>query len=174
MKWKMDSRKGYSLNELPQVGLMIVFIGIVIGVGAYLNHEIANTSFPTTQVNMETVTWVDNATRIMLANPYIQSIQGIYNGTPTTLVNTIQSGNYSFGEENGILCCKVCGTKDCNVATTLYVNYTAWIGEDYYVSKNVTSGFKNLSQWIPIIAVVIAASVVIVTLMTSFMRRDNL
>jgi hypothetical protein len=174
MKWEIDSRKGYSFNQLPQVALMIVFIGITIGVGAYLNHEIANTSYPTTAVQMETVTWVDNATYIKLAYPYIKSIEGVYNGTTATLANTYTSGNYSFTEEGGLLCCKVCGTKTCNVNTTLQVNYTTWNGAEYYVSKNATSGMRNLSVWIPIIAVVIAASVVIGLLMTSFMRRENL
>lgn len=170
----MDSRKGYALDQLPQVGLMIVFIGVTIGVGAYLNHEIANTSFTTSQVQMETVTWLDNATYMKLAYPYIHSIQGVYNGSTATVANTFTSGNYSFNEESGLLCCKVCGTVDCRVNTTLRVNYTTWAGEEYMVSKNASSGLRSLSSWIPIIAIVVAASVIIGVLVTSFKGRENL
>ena len=174
MKWKLDSRKGVALNDLPKIGLLLVFIGAAIGVGAYLNHEIANTSYPTTKVTMESVTWVDNATYIKLAYPYIKSIDGVYNGSTATVANTFTSGNYSFDEEAGLLCCKVCGNKDCEVNTTLRVNYTTWAGEDYYVSKNTSSGLRNLAQWIPIIAVVIAASVVIAVVSTSLVRKNDL
>lgn len=174
MKWKIDSRKGYALEQLPQVGLMIVFIGLAVGLGAYINHEISTTSYTTTVVQMETVTWVNNATYMKLAYPYIKSIEGVYNGSTATTANTFTSGNYSFDEEAGLLCCKVCGTADCRVNTTLRVNYTTWAGEEFYVAKNASSGMRNLSIWIPIIAVVIAASVVIGVLMTSFMKRENL
>jgi len=176
MKWKNNSMKGYTLNDLPQVGLLIVFIGVCIAVGAYLNNEISSSSFDTEKILNEQITWVSNASYIKLAHPYLKSIEGINNGTRwLAAAPSYTSGNYSFlNDGSGVLCCKTCGTIACNENTTLWINYTTWSGEDYQVMKNATSGLTSLSVWLPIIAVVIASSVVIVTLMTSFLRRDNM
>jgi hypothetical protein len=171
---RIKSSKGISaLESLPQVAMLLVFIGVAIGVGAYLNHEIATTSYTTTKVTNEAFTFTDNATYVKLAYPYIKSIEGVYNGTPFNTTNTINSGNYTFNEDSGIIITKTtCNGVDCKFNTTLRVNYTTWAGEEFLVSKNASSGLRNLSMWIPIIAVVISASVVIMVLMSSF-RKDN-
>ena len=174
MRWIKSSKGVSALDSLPQVALLLVFIGVAIGVGAYLNHEIATTSYTTTKVQNEAFTYTDNATYVKLAYPYIKSVEMVANGTPFNTTNVINSANYTFDEESGIkISLTTCGGEDCNFNSTLRVNYTTWAGEEFLVSKNASSGLRNLSQWIPIIAVVIAASVVIVVLMTSF-RKENL
>jgi len=172
MKW--NNFKGMSLTDLQNAGLLMVFVGVAVGVGIYLNNQIADTSFDRTNVVLEQLTWVNNASYMKTAYPYIYSVNAIHNGTVPTTANTYTSGNYSFlNDGSGVKCCGVCGTITCNTNTTLWINYTTWAGEDYKISKNASSGLRNIATWIPIIAVVVAASAVIGVLGSAFLNRRS-
>ena len=173
MKW--NNFKGMSLTNLQNAGLLIVFVGVAVGVGIYLNNEISSSSFDTEKILNEQITWVSNASYMKLAHPYLKSIEGINNGTVwLAAAPYYSSGNYSFlNDGSGVLCCKTCGTISCKENTTLWINYTTWSGEDYQVMKNATSGLRNIAIWLPIIAVVVAASAVIGVLGSAFLNRRS-
>ena len=82
--------KGIALNQLPAVGMLLVLLGVVLGVGAYVNSQIQSTAG-----------WASTSTQ-------------------------------------------------------------------YLAVQNATQGIANLSSWMPIIAIVIAAGVVIAVLIGAF------
>ena len=176
MKWQnMNSCKGISVGDMSNAALVIIFLGVVLSVGSYMQGQIADTSFDTTAELNEQITWVNNASYMIVKYPYIKSVEGINNGTTWLATKPyFTSGNFSFKSDGsgGVLCCKTCGTAACNENTTLWINYTAWTGSEYYTIKNGTAGLRNISTWLPIIAVVIAAAIVVGTL-TSYFRKDN-
>ena len=84
------SSKGIALNQLPAVGMLLVLVGVVLGIGAYVNSQIQTTA-----------------------------------GWESTSI-------------------------------------------PYLAVQNATQGIANLSSWMPIIAIVIAAGVVIAVLIGAF------
>jgi len=171
---------GIEFNQLATVAMLFVLVGVMLGVGVWINNEFANTAFDKSTAVNETVNFAVNDTWYALAYPYVDSVSLVYNNTSTgnvLLSEGTTQGTWQFRAPNEA---KVF-TNSTVKAGNKYVTYVTWnttegvLGaENILISKNATSGQGKLAEWLPIIAVVIAASVVIGVLVTSFsMRRED-
>lgn len=167
----MALQKGIAFKDLATIGTLFVIVGVVIGVGAYMNDQIAETAYTDATVEMEPRTFTDNTTPITFTYPYIKSVEAVYNASTATATSLILSGNYTV-YETAILCC---GTLE-PINGTIFINYTTWnttLYPDILITKNATSGMGTLSSWLPIVAIVIAAAVVIGVVATYFVRKEG-
>ena len=171
-------RKGYSLSDMAPIATMFVFVGLALGIGAYVNSEVAETSFTLLSVGCEKVTWGTNATAKTLAYPYIRSVNQMYNSSvcgdiskPNILVG---SGNYTNTETFVTLTAtgiEMFGSGE------KWLNYTTWNTTRYpemLIVKNSTKSLGDLASWLPIIGVVLAAGIVIGVLVLSFGNRRGI
>jgi len=143
------------LGQLQQYVLIFIIAVVIIGIGGTILVEIQETQYFDVSVSNETVNFVSNDTYYQVANANVQTFTSVQNATyviPTTnwagvaanrsikiMVNaSMATGNYlvSYGYENR-------GT----------------------VASNATSsgleGIETFGDWLPTIAVIIAAAVVI-------------
>lgn len=168
------SRKGLTVYDLSRVALLVVLIGLTLGIGTWINQEVAD-QYDTISVLCESVTFGANATWKQLKYPYISSVNQIYNGSECGGTGTsmlLLAANYSYTDTHVNLTCT--GTACGDGAPTVYVNYTAWnhsVHPDILIAKNATKGMSSLAQWLPILMVVIAGGVVIGTLILAFAFR---
>lgn len=171
-------RKALTLTDMMPIATMFVFVGLVIGIGSYVNSEVAETSFNLLNVGCEAVTWATNGTAKTLTYPYIRSVNQMYNSSkcgdiskPDILVG---SGNYTNTEEFIVLTATGIEMFGSGIK---YVNYTTWNTTRYpemLIVKNSTKGLGDLASWLPIIGVVIAAGIVIGVLTVAFTNRQGI
>lgn len=172
----MTGDKGLALAGLPAVALTLVFVGVALVVGTYVQNQIGQTALPTAVVKCEAITWATNASYAKAAYPYIHSIQAVYNGSGCGGVAPnieLTSGNYTHNGRSIYLNAVGGAAYDAFTSTggVFYVNYTTWnttIRSDKLILENATSGLTGLASWLPILAIVVAAAAVIGILLTSF------
>ena len=158
--------RGLVVADLAPIAMTFVLLGLFLSVGAWINKDLSETTFATEQVDNETITfanmtWATTAYRI-------QGITKISNGT--YLVTNTDNANYTFrdvgtrGQINFTMLCKAV----CINAGSFNVTYQAYKSAGYLVISNSTSGLSTLTSWMPIIAVVIAAGLVVGLLIRGF------
>jgi len=153
------------LKMLTTAGLGIVVLGIMLAVGASINMNVARNAMPTVQVECEEVTWAANSTWMPLAYPYLKSVEYMYNASTCAEATLIKAGNYTWNERQVYLST----TNQASFGDGVkYLNYTAYSGAGAESLYNSTTSLSTLSSWIPIIAVVLAAAVVIGILVAAF------
>ena len=84
-----------AIQEIGKIAMMFVFIGIMIGIGVWINQEVAHSTFTTCEVTNETVNFAVSNTLYNLAYPYIKTVNHIYNGTAATSVE-VPTANYEY------------------------------------------------------------------------------
>ena len=162
---KTTSRKGIAVQDLATIGMTMVIVGAMIAIGVWVltDFQEADGVFGGTARTALTLA-IPNGTATALPYRYIRSIDGIYNTTMSAAGEELGSGNYTLVQPNSVLIS--IDADDVTVATTedWLVNYTVYDDEGYLAAANATSGMSQLASWLPIIAIVIAAAIIIGTL----------
>jgi len=166
------------LNDIYPAVLTIVMIGVVLGIGLYVLAEIGgelattvgSVGNETAYIN-ETVYTVDSAT-VDGFNTFAVTIcygNATGDGIITIANATIASGNYTINSQLGTIVSTTSGTENY---TDAKCSYTYLYGED--ASKAIDStvtGLGDFAGWIAVIVVVIAASIVLGIVLSSFGSR---
>lgn len=160
-------RKGLGMNDLSTIGTTFIVVGILLGVGVYINSQLAETMATTSTVTNETINFATNATWYNLVYP-ARLISMVSNGT-----NPVGSGNYTLrmsGTTSQVnLTLVIPGAVPPYYVGSYNVTYTIYNGTSYLVSQNATDSIAKLSSWLPIIAIVFAAGIILGLLALAFM-----
>lgn len=165
----MSSKGVFDLHTMAATGLALVLVGVTLAIGAAVNSQLQTSALPTVQVKCEAITWSANATYAVAVYPYIKSVDYMYNGSVCGVAGStsqlINPANYSTNGRQIYLA----ATGIDNFGNGIkYVNYTTWTGADRMVMENSTSSIITIASWLPIIAVVAAAGIIIAVLISSF------
>jgi len=158
---------------MSKIAMTLVFIGVTLAVGVWVNLELSETSFPSVLIN-ETLAAVANNTWTGLAYK-ARSISLVGNNTTVYPTKSELGSAYwdwrHYGYETQVILYHN-ATSDFDVATASYnVTYNALNSSSQYIVMNATEGTSTLAQWLPIIMVVFAAAIIIAALMMWFGRR---
>lgn len=163
-------RKGLGMNDLSVIGTTFIVVGILLGVGVYINGQLGETMATTSTVTNETVNFAANATWYNLVYP-ARSISVVSNGT-----HPVGSGNYTLRTSGTTsqanLTLVIPGAIQSYYAGNYNVTYTIYNGTQYLVAQNATDSIAKLSSWLPIIAIVFAAGIILGLLALAFMPRN--
>lgn len=167
-----NSKKGLAYQSLPTVVLSVVLVGLMLGLGIYINSEVSTTISSPETVTNESVAFTANDTWAGLSfSP--DSITSVQNTTDLIAAGAEQ---YTYRTNNGVGQVKLTVNATWNYtlteAVTWNVTYQAWKDTEYFALQNATVGMGNLASWLPIMAVIIAAGMVIGVLVLHFGRRE--
>ena len=170
----MLSHRGLSFTDLSSVAYMVVLIGIAIAMGVWINRETGYTLTSTFTVTNESVNLAVNNTPYGMAWPYVKEITLVNNATFQNATHgdddPITSTHYGLSEIEGTSYITLYSNAT-NPAGIKWVSYTAYNTTELGIVKNATQGVYNLAKWMPVIAVVIAASVVVGVVVTWLATR---
>lgn len=160
------SSKGMSVADLGKVGFALVFLVVTLAVGVWVNQNFAETAFTGVSTNQSqnfavNDTWYN--TNYRAADGSI-SVINYTDELPSANIDTTDNGYVSMVKLY---------TNDTYLVGTYNISYKALSEDGYLVSANATSGLVTLSNWIPIIAIVIAAAVVIGVIMLYFAKKGG-
>jgi hypothetical protein len=166
-------RKGFTLSDMSAVAMTLVLIGLAVAFGAMINRSVRDNAFTTVSVGCEAVTAPATNTWSALAYPYIKSVGAVYNGSTCAAALKLGTGNYTVGD-SGIL-----WTLTNPDSADKYVNYTTFNtsladgnGRGVLALENSTAGLGSLAGWLPLIAIVIAAAMIIGIIVKVFNGGD--
>jgi len=164
--------KGISVWNLANIGVMFVILTVSLGIGAWINDEMVTSAYGTSTVTNESVTFAANDTWYNLVYK-AASITQVANATFTF---GSADGHYATRDDEYISQIKIYTNASAGpeTATAYNVSYNAYKSDSHFVTTNATKSISTLAQWLPIIAIVIAAGVVIGTLLISFSKRGGL
>ena len=180
-----SNRKGQQQLGINSIGAiaMAILIGVVImGLGGTVLQKIQETQSDNTASTNETITWTGNNTNMSLVQSRINTGSIIlYNNGSIVNKGTGDNANYSAGESfiniintSGIN--NAGGPKGVNgsdwITSDLNVSYSYLIGSQ---ARNTTgfglTGILTFSEFVPTIAIIAAAAIVIGILLLFFGRR---
>jgi len=156
--------KGVTVWDLSSVAFTLVFIGVALAVSMWVNEEMVTTAYPAMNMN-DSVNFAVNDTYYKLTHR-AKTIQYIEN---TSVSFSLGSANWTSRVDGYNTWVKIYAA-DYEVGT-YNVNYDAYNSSAHYITTNATEGMHNLSQWLPIVMVVIAAAMVIGVLAMWFSKR---
>ena len=163
----MKNRKGVTLSQAPMAVLTLVFIGLLIIVGAKIFTQVDTTSYDSSVIVNETITTWTNNTYEPLARQWATGISSISNTT-----NVIGSGNYTLlanESASAILIQYSDAANNAWLAGSYNVSYPYnYRTQAYYDSQNATGGLENISTQMTLIGLIIGLAIVIRILWGSF------
>lgn len=164
------SRKGMSYEQITPIAVAFVILGVSAAIGLQVLTSFTDTMDTTTSVvNDSTV--CTNATYAALDYNYVKSVTSIKNVSVTLL-----AGNYT--------CTSMSPVRDsCNVTImtegpyaksgqTWNISYERYNSADFYAAQNASAGVAQLMSWLPILAIVFAA-VIVIGVLTGFGRKES-
>jgi len=157
----------YTVRDLAPIAVMLVVATIIVSIGANVLQEIKEQqegSDRGTSVSNESMTFSVNNTYYSTAYMPVKTVASIANDS-----HIIASANYTWDDQLGV---KVYGGTGAPLVPGTYnVTYV------YLVSLNVTeSGLESveeLGEWLPTIALIVAAVIVIGTIVVYFGTGKN-
>jgi len=156
-------------QDITAIVLVLVIGGITLGVGTQILEE-TGSKFSTNTTN-ETITFVNGTCRSLTYWPIV-SIVELQNGSQATGADDV---SYIFDTNNYTLCTgndegemQVTLPQDISLSLTFNVTYTNLATHPYRTIHNATLGTAELAGWIPTIALVIAAAVIIGVIFMAF------
>lgn len=171
------TNKGLSAWQLSQVALTLVFVGVALSVGIWVNQQTAETGFGTDAANHSqnfavNATWYALPHRAQSISQYANYSNSTASGMGLNVFDNTTNNNAGFeSREYGMLTHVRLHTNATMFVGTYNVTYRAYNSSAYYATANATEGLNQLNQWLPIIAIVIAAGIIIGALMMWFSRR---
>ena len=167
MQKTKTKRKGLTVWNLANIGMMFVILTVSLGLGVWVNDEMITSAYDTSTVTNDSVIFAANNTYYDLTykSAGITSVANATATLGTTNYTTRDMGYITqivgyFGETTG--------------SVVFNVSYSAYKSDSHFVTTNATKSISTLAQWLPIIAIVIAAGVVIGSLLMAFSRRGGL
>lgn len=161
---KTTKRKGISVWNLANIGVLFVVLTVSLGIGAWINDELITGAYGTAAQTNETFNNIVNNTYYDMTYKSA-GITGVANATIT-----LDTTNYST-RDMGYITQVVFYFGETVATPNFNVSYNAYESDSHFVTTNATASISTLASWLPIIAIVIAAGVVIATLMVWFTRR---
>jgi len=178
------NKKGATLGEVAPAVLFIVFIGVLIGVGMFVMTETQDALGDTYTINNETVavngvsTSVAEATRCGFDNFAILRV------TNTSTSLTIDPANYTINADTGTIVNVTADPDECpdTAHCSWNVTYTYTSSDDFDATTdnscdaltNTVTGLGNFSTWMTVIVVVLAASIVLGLVLSSFGKQQGI
>ena len=159
------------LRELAPIGILLVVTGIALSVGGLITSDISETiETPATfkgTVNIPTIHC--SATNCSITNVSYGQLSYCFDENLHTYLTIPSACNLTLIENRGT------GVIGLLNSTKLNITYTQITGGDwaYWAGANSTISTSSLARWIPTIAVVVAAAVIIGILMSQFGGRRN-
>jgi protein involved in ribonucleotide reduction len=179
----MMNKKGVGLNDLYPAVLLVIVIGIALGIGIFVLNETADaTSTTAYRVTNEsiTATLLDNAGGATLAGAATCGSQTfavyyVINASNST-GGIIAPGNYTYDVDLG----RISNISRDRMGTPWNVSYT-YVGtaddsatSSCNVLETSSTGIGGLADWIAIIIVVLAASIVLGIVVGSFGKKEGI
>jgi hypothetical protein len=162
---KLKGNKGITVWDMSNVAFTIVFIGVALAIGMWTNEEMVMTAYPAMNMN-DSINFAANDTYYKLTHR-AKNVNYIQN---TTVSYTIGAENWTTRVDGYNTWVKAYFDDDVQ-AGTYNVNYNGLNSSAHYITSNATEGMSDLSQWLPIIMVVLAAAIVIAALAMWFGKR---
>ena len=157
MKLKLRS-KGLTLSDMAGVGMALAMVGMILGFGTMINSEIKDATFSGVLTN-ETLT-LTNFTYSALAYESAGTV------TLANITDTFPAANVTQTESGKVTIVRVV-VSDMYLAGDYNATYMALSETGAGVLDDSTESIGTLTSWLPIIAVVLAAAVVLGTLVNS-------
>jgi hypothetical protein len=160
--------KGLTLQEFSAMALSFVIVAVIISVSGTILTQMKVTEYNTTAVTNESHNFAANYTAYASDNSPILSISDMYDDASHT--NTYASTFYGFNSTGVYVLTNGTGGYPNMTTGTHYFDYT--YTNQYTLTANLTSqglsGITTMSQWLPTIAVIVAAAVVIGVIVNYF------
>jgi hypothetical protein len=159
------NKKGYSFNDMPQLALIFTLVAVFFVVAILILTAIGdNTNFaPETTVTNEEFTFPARYGNVTLANTYVQTVTSVINSTsgvyPAANYTLWNTNNDGYGKLWFVENATVCKTGDTCRVTYTYNDHDSKQGT--VVTNAITAMSEIPSNWLLLIAVVLAASVLI-------------
>lgn len=173
----MKNKKGVALNGLYAAVLAIIVVGIAIGIGIYVLNQTALATSTTAYTTLnETITPSSVGGGVLLSGSsycgaQTFAIKVVQNKTSGALIS---SGNYTLGASSGRLNNLTPQyTGDWNVSYTFTATADNSTTSSCRVLTTTGTGIGNMSDWIAVIVVVLAASIVLGIVISSFRGRTG-
>ena len=164
-------RKGLGFADLSTIGMVLLVTGLSLGIGIYVQSELGKTMASSSTVTNESINFATNDTWYSLAYP-MRSVSLVTNETATGTY-TVGSDYYTTQVSGTVSQVKIYANATV-VVGTYNVTYGAYSGTQYTISQNSTNAIAQLSAWLPIIAIVAAAGIILTVLASAFaMRRED-
>lgn len=161
----MKMNKGLAFEDLGKIAVLLVLIGVIFGMGVYVNSMV-QTSMTTITITNESDTLTNLSIIIPTCGPFV-STSRIMNAS-----HEIFSGNWTNLKSVGYnFTCLGC--PNYTFSATWDVTYRCGNFTDYLAMENATAGVSRLASWLPIMAIIIAAAVIIGILMKAFVVRGG-
>ena len=154
-------KKGVALESLAPIAMTLVFVGVALGLGSYINQQVKITGFGTV-VGNESTTFVNNTYKGLQYQA--ESVTALTNSTDT-LPAALWTSRISGADTQVRI-----QTNATYNAVVWNVSYVAFNEQGALALANASVGMGTLSNWLPIIAVILAAAVVIGVLIMYFGR----
>lgn len=152
-------RKGLSMDSFAKYAFLFVTVGVMLAMALQVNEQIQD-ELPITSVVDESVTYVNETAVFPECTPFI------YVTTIGNTSRTLSSGNYTQAKDVGITLTYISDDLDDNLVWN--TTYTCGNTTEYLAVENSTAGIATLTEWMPIIAVVVAAALIIGLLVMAF------
>lgn len=160
------------LKELPQLTLMIVIVGMVIGAGILVTSSFGSATFYTRNNYNDTVSLTANNTRIALDWGNITQVEQVWNGTNNQLPGacyTVFPVNGSIVFTNETLGCYWNATSGANPTIFLIYDYRDFNTATSAAMTAVTAAIATIaSNWLTLIITIVIMSIIIVLIIRSF------
>lgn len=158
--------KGYTLKDLAPIVIMLVIASIVTSVGTEVVSNVRDVeedmSSNIVTVSNESINFAANNTWYGLVELYYRSLTSVMNASHdiNTANFTAEKTGYNMGR---IKLVSTTGAGNANISTgTYYVTYTHEAGTHAWnISSQGLESLETIGDWIPTVALVIAAVIVI-------------
>jgi len=157
------------IESIPTIAMTLILIVITTVIGAWIIGDLGDTIIENTdKINNDVVNEVHtNQTSFYLGRAFNNTVRGYSLDTVllrnVTVGYTINSGNYTVNAADGNI--TLVAGFGLNAGTErFYVNYTYSVFEPSVAFNATTEGGDavfTIAEWLPIIAIVIAATVII-------------
>jgi len=164
-------------GQITQVALIILIVAIALGVGGIVLGNIGTTQLKSVSVTDQNLA-AANATVTSLVNKDLSSIDTVYEKNTSIKINTTatQAIYYVPNLEQGQVTIYINDISKLNT-TAINVTYTAnQRSYAYNTTAEGAQGGDQLSSWIPTIALIFIAGIILTLIMTAivYQRRDSL
>lgn len=170
---KINKKGSYNIDSLPKITLAFILAGIFFVIGIVILQSVQDnaTISPLTTVTNESLTYTANNT-ISLAKGYVVALTSVKNTTGTECANITLTG---YGTSAvGTIYAGVNSTA-CSTGRTVYATYTYDAHDSSagtVVGNSITAIAEIPNNWMTLLALILAASIVIGIVITHMKGRE--
>lgn len=157
------------VKELPQIVLMLVLVGMIIGIGVLITDKFATATAVTASISNESITMPAVGTNITLAEGNITSFSRILNDTG----GTHPAANYTVHNLDGLV------THDQNTSTCTqgdtcyaYYSYTEYETETATALDAAREAIGGIAtSWLALIVTMVVLGILLTMVINSFRMK---